>query len=161
MNKLLFNLLGVLLLVGCSLKEEPIYKDLSFGMSLEEVQSLGYCMQGEFMEEGYVTYFCTESDFEDLQYDTAKLHFKDNKLAKISFYKSTYSGNEQREFSRKIRDYLVSKYGQEKEVGKCLGWKDDKNTFIVYPHCNLTGKDMQLIYINELAIFSNKLNPRK
>lgn len=56
MRKYLSILILVLLLIGCGLKriqpKSHIYKDLSFGMSYEEVSSKGYCVGQQAEEDG-------------------------------------------------------------------------------------------------------------
>lgn len=89
MRKYLSILILVLLLIGCGLKriqpKSHIYKDLSFGMSYEEVSSKGYCVGQQAEEDGYSTYKCKFSDYAGLQYKEAKLCFKENRLAKFLF----------------------------------------------------------------------------
>jgi len=68
MRKYLSILILVLLLIGCGLKriqpKSHIYKDLSFGMSYEEVSSKGYCVGQQAEEDGYSTYKCKFSDMQ-------------------------------------------------------------------------------------------------
>lgn len=170
MKKYLSILVLILLLVGCIPKkaqpdnfinptENHIYKDLSFGMSYEKISSKGYCVGQKIEEDGYTAYMCRFSDYAGLQYKEAKLYFKENKLAKISFYFSTEDALEQQNFSRTITNYLTENYGPSREVNKCVGWKDDNNTFIVYYHSDVDSS-YRVTYVNELAIFSNELNQK-
>nr|WP_288695557.1 hypothetical protein [uncultured Prevotella sp.] len=163
MRKYLSILILVLLLIGCGLKriqpKSHIYKDLSFGMSYEEVSSKGYCVGQQAEEDGYSTYKCKFSDYAGLQYKEAKLCFKENRLAKISFYFSTEDALEQQDFSKTITNYLTENYGPSQEVKNCVGWKDDDNTFIVYYHSDVDSS-FRVTYVNELAIFSNELNEK-
>ncbi len=89
MKKVLSLLFLMILLIGCNSPRTPVFKDLYFGMSYDEVLSKGFCLGTETEENGYSTYECKYSDFAGLHYNSAKLYFKNNQLAKISFYFST------------------------------------------------------------------------
>lgn len=149
----------MILLIGCKCSKNPIFKDLYFGMSYDEVSSKGFCNDTKTEENSYSTYKSQYSDFAGLHYDYANLHFKDNKLAKVSFYFSTKEASKQQEFSKNITNYLTERYGKPQEVGKCVAWRDDNNTYIVYYHCDMDSSYC-ITYINELAIFDNKLNKK-
>ncbi|MBR3089859.1 MAG: hypothetical protein IKH02_12690 [Prevotella sp.] len=143
-----------LIFCSCSSSDATAYKDLVFGMSLEEVIAKGYS-DGVLIraEEGREYYKCNYSDFAGCLYERAEVSFRDNKLAEVHFYNSTDNPEIQRDFSKKVTDYLTSKYGPAKTAGKCEGWKDNKKTFLLYIHVDLDGISSK--YINELAICSN------
>lgn len=161
MKKSLFSILSAILLLctSCGSGDATAYKDLLFGMSLEEVQSRGYCTGDKTLsEEGLDSYQCIYSDFAGCNYEKCELIFQDNKLAKVHFYNSTIDAERQRDISKKVTDYLTSKFGPAKAVNKCDGWKDEKRTYILYIHVD----DATHMYINELAIFGNDYyKPRK
>ena len=85
MKKVLSLLFLMILLIGCNSPKTPIFKDLYFGMSYDEVLSKGFCSGTETEENGYSTYECTFSDFAGLHYNSAKLHFKNNKFSQNLF----------------------------------------------------------------------------
>ena len=121
-------------------------------MTLEIVQAKGYCSGDKSIsEEGLDSYRCVYSDFASVTYEKCELIFQDNKLAKVHFYNSTIDAVRQRDISKKVTDYLTSKFGPAKMVNKCDGWKDEKRTYILYIHVD----DATSMYINELAIFGN------
>ena len=154
MKKSLFLILSAILLLctSCDTSDSTAYKDLVFGMTLEEVQEKGYCSgEKSISEEGFDSYRCIYSDFAGIKYEKCELIFQDNKLVKVHFYNSTFDALYQKEISSKINDYLTSKFGPAKSLNKCLGWKDDKRTYIWYVHIN----DEPFMYVNELAIFGN------
>jgi hypothetical protein len=147
----------LILLASCSSTGETIFNDLSFGMTHDEVMALGYCSNEKSIEEGFDTYQCTHTNYIGLNFESIKIHFINDELSKISLYNSTKSPDIQRNFSGTIRDYLVPKYGEPKDVGKCYGWKDDNVTFIQHIHCDFDSTwNEGLIYKNELVIFSNQ-----
>lgn len=162
MKKTLFILCAsiVYLFCSCSLGsgDTTAYKDLNFGMTLEEVRSKGFCSDEQpISKDGMLTYKCLYSDFADCQYEKAELGFQDNKLVKVYFFNSTSDPEKQREMSQKVTDYLTSKFGPSRTVNKCEGWKDEKRTFILYIHSDIDA-NMKSSYINELAIYSNDLH---
>lgn len=159
MKKVLSLMFLMVLLIGCKSPKRAIFKDLYFGMSYDEVLSKGFCCGTETEENGYSIYKSKFSDFAGLHYNSAKLYFNDNKLAKISFYFSTEDALKQREFSKDITNYLTERYGNPQDVNKCVAWKDGNNTYIVYYHSDMDSS-YRMTYINELAIFDNKLNKR-
>lgn len=131
------------------------YRELIFGMSLEEVKAKGYIASDEktISEEGMDTYQCKYSDYAGVHYDKAELSFRGDKLAKVLFVKSTKDADEQQATSKKVNDFLTSKYGQAKETGKYYGWKAPKHVFLQYVHVEI-GEDYTSTYVNELAICS-------
>lgn len=142
--------------------KNAIYRDLAFGMSVEEVNALGY-----FISENKtidlndrVNYQMKYTDFNEINYKRAQLTFNsDQKLVKILFFNSTESAVEQQEISKKISDYLTSKYGPSKAAGKCDGWKDKKNNiYLLYVHSEIEGG--KLIYYNEFNICSENYNKK-
>lgn len=140
---------------ACSSGDATAYKDLVFGMSVEEVKAKGYCDDKIIRtEDGMKVYLCKDKDFADIYYEKAELSFREDKLASVHFYNSTYDAEYQREISKKVTDYLTSQYGTPQTVNKCEGWKDDKKTFILYIHVDIT--ELTPKYINELAILSNE-----
>ena len=154
MKKSLFLILSAILLLSssCDIGDATAYKDLVFGMTLEEVQAKGYCSgEKSISEEGSDSYRCVYSDFAGCYYEKCELIFQENKLAKVHFYNSTFDAERQRDISKKVTDYLTSKFGPAKMVNKCNGWKDDKRTYILYIHVD----DTTSMYVNELAIFGN------
>ena len=154
MKKSLFLILSAILLLctSCDTSDSTAYKDLVFGMTLEEVQEKGYCSgEKSISEEGFDSYRCVYSDFAGITYEKCELIFQDNKLAKVHFYNSTSDPLYQKNISKKIYDYLTSKLGPAKSVNKCEGWKDEKRTYIWYVHID----DATFLYINELSIFGN------
>lgn len=154
MKKSLFLLLSAILMLcaSCDTGDATAYKDLVFGMTLEKVQAKGYCSGDKSIsEEGLDSYRCVYSDFASVTYEKCELIFQDNKLAKVHFYNSTIDAVRQRDISKKVTDYLTSKFGPAKMVNKCDGWKDEKRTYILYIHVD----DATSMYINELAIFGN------
>ena len=120
MKKVLFLLFFMVLLIGCKSTKSPIFKDLYLGMSYDEVLSKGFCGNRATEENGYSTYKSNFSDFAGLHYNSAKLHFKNNKLAKISFYFSTEDASKQQDFSKSITNYLTDRYGKPQDVNKCV-----------------------------------------
>lgn len=153
MKKSLFLLLVThLLCASCDSGDSTAYKDLIFGMPLEEVIAKGYCSGDKTIsEEGLETYRCIYSDFAECNYEKCELSFQEGKLAKVHFFNSTTDAERQRDISKKVRDYLTSRFGQPKEVNRCNGWKDDKRTYIQYIHVD----DATFMLVNELAIFGN------
>lgn len=151
---LLVAFIASAIFVGCGINNPTAYKDLVFGMSVEEAKSNGLC-EGEKLrlEDGMDIYKCKDSDFAGCHYQKAELSFRNNKLAKVHFYNSTDDPNTQREMSKKVYDYLTSKYGQARSVKKSDGWKDDNKTILLYIHVE---PDSLFEYINELAICSNE-----
>ena len=155
MKKSLFLLLSAILMLcaSCDTGDATAYKDLVFGMTLEEVLAKGYCSGDKSLsEEGLDSFRCAYSDFAGVTYEKCELIFQDNKLAKVHFYNSTFDAERQRGISKKVTDYLTSKFGPAKMVNKCDGWKDEKRTNILYIHVD----DATSMYINELAIFGNE-----
>ncbi len=143
------------ILTSCSSSDNTAYKDLKFGMTLEEVKAKGYCYdEKSISEEGMDTYQCKYSDYADIHYDKAELSFRNNKLAKVLFHISPADATKQKEISNKVHDYLTSKYGPSKDAGKCYGWKDEKRTFLHYVHIDID-ENYKSSYVNELAICSN------
>lgn len=143
-----------ILFYSCSSDDATAYKDLVFGMPLEEVIAKGYCDDEIIrVEDGRKYYKCKYSDFADCLYEKAEVSFRDNKLAEVHFYNITESPEIQRDYSKKVTDFLTSKYGPARTAGKCDGWKDNKKTFLLYIHMDVDG--MSAKYINELAICSN------
>ena len=159
MKKVLFLLFFMVLLIGCKSTKSPIFKDLYLGMSYDEVLSKGFCGNRATEENGYSTYKSNFSDFAGLHYNSAKLHFKNNKLAKISFYFSTEDASKQQDFSKSIANYLTDRYGKPQDVNKCVAWKDESYTYIVYYYSEMDSS-YRITYINELAIFDNELNAK-
>lgn len=143
------------ILSSCNSGDATAYRDLIFGMSLEEVKDKGFIASDEktISEEGMDTYQCKYSDYAGVHYDKAELSFRGDKLAKVLFVKSTKSADEQQATSKKVNDFLTSKYGQAKETGKYYGWKDSKHVFLQYVHVEI-GEDFTSTYVNELAICS-------
>ena len=143
------------ILSSCNSGDATAYRDLIFGMSLEEVKAQGYIASDEktISEEGMDTYQCKYSDYAGIHYDKAELSFCGNKLAKVFFVKSTKRADEQLATSNKVHDFLTSKYGPVKETGKYYGWKDSKHVFLQYVHVEI-GEDYTSTYVNELAICS-------
>lgn len=162
MKKLLFFLLSAIgiLVNGCSSGDATAYKDLVFGMSVEEVKAKGFC-DGEQIriEDGMNVYECKYSDFAGIDYERAELAFRNDKLAKVHFYNSTYSPEYQRKISKEVTDYLTSKMGSAQTAGKCDGWRDSNRTYLLYIHVDLS--DLSPKYINELAICSNQYYKQK
>lgn len=157
MKNLLAILFLTILFIGCTSSKSPVFRDVYFGMSHNDIAKKGICDSvEEFEEDGYSSYKCKYSDFAYLHYNSAKLHFKKNKLAKINFYFSTEDPEKQQKFSKSIINYLTKKYGKPRDVNNCMGWQDDNNIYIVYIHCE--GSLYCPIYINELAIFDKDLN---
>lgn len=147
----------VCLLSGCSSGDNTAYKDLTFGMTLEDVRSKGYLADNNpVSSEDMISYRCAYSDFAGCQYEKAELNFQNDKLVRVYFYNSTLDPEVQKEFSRKVTDYLTSLFGPSKLVNKCDGWRDEKRTYILYVHSDFDD-NMNLKYINELAIYSNDL----
>ena len=145
------------LLTSCGSGDATAFKDLVFGMSIEDVQAKGYLASDEqsFSEEGLPTYQLKFSDFAGIKYEKAEVSFRDNKLAKVHLYNSTTDALKQQEISRKITDYLTSNYGKPKPAtSKIDGWKDEKRTFLLYIHSEFD-EHMRNILINELSICSN------
>lgn len=143
------------ILTSCSSGDDTAYKDLKFGMTLEEVKAKGYCYDEKTIsEEGMDTYQCKYSDFAGVSFEKAELSFRDNKLAKVRFINTTTDASKQQEISKKVHDYLTSTYGQPKSVGKYDGWKDEKSTFLMRYGSDFD-ENMKLTYFNELAICSN------
>ncbi len=150
---ILFTVFTVLL--SCDSSDAIAYKELVFGMTLEDVQAKGYCTgRNEILEDGTIAYQCKYNDFANCKYDDAILIFQNNKLIKVHFICTTDDGNIQQQMSNRIFDYLTSQFGQSKETNKCYGWRDAKRTFILYPHMEFD-ELMKSKYINELSIFSN------
>lgn len=148
------------LLCGCSFGSDDTtaYKDLKFGMTLDEVRSKGFCSDTHpISKDGMLNYKCSTSDFAGCQYEKAELSFKNNKLVKVYFLNSTSDPERQKEISKKVTNYLTSNFGLSESINKCEDWKDEKRTFILYIHSNVD-KNMKSTYINELAIFSNDLH---
>ena len=103
MKRTLFLIYSAILClcIGCDFGDATAYKDLVFGMSLEEVKAKGYCTgEKTFSEEGMETYQCRYSDFAGCNSDKAELCFSNNKLAKVHFYNSTFDAIEQRNISK-------------------------------------------------------------
>ena len=152
---LLSSLFIVAIFSSCNSGDATAYQDLIFGMSLEDVKAKDYIASDEktISEEGMDTYKCKYSDYAGIHYDKAELSFRGNKLAKVLFVKSTTSAAEQQETSKKVNEYLKSKYGQAQETGKCYGWNDPKHVFLQYVHSEI-GEDFSSLYVNELAICS-------
>lgn len=147
------------LLCGCSSgsNDTTAYKDLKFGMTLDEVRSKGFCSDTHpITKDGMLNYKCSTSDFAGCQYEKAELIFKNNKLVKVYFFNSTSDPEKQKEISKKVTNYLTSNFGPSRNINKCEGWKDKNRTFILYIHSNVE-ENMKSTYINELAIFSNDL----
>lgn len=157
MKKAFYTVIIVIaaILSSCNSGDATAYRDLIFGMSLEEVKAKDCIASDEktISEEGMDTYQCKYSDYAGVQYDKAELSFRGNKLAKVLFVKSTKSAVEQQATSNKVYDFLTSKYGQVKETGKYYGWKDPKHVFLQYVHVEI-GEDYTSTYVNELAICS-------
>jgi major membrane immunogen (membrane-anchored lipoprotein) len=155
-NTVLLLLLATFtMLSSCDSGDTTAYKDMVFGMSLDDVQANGYCTGlHQILEDGMIAYQCKYNDFADCAFDDAILVFQNNKLVKVHFIYTTDDGNLQQQMSKKVFDYLTSQFGQSKETNKCYAWKDTKRTFILYPHMEFDelGKSM---CINELSIFSN------
>lgn len=152
---LLLLLATFTMLSSCDSGDTTAYKDMVFGMSLDDVQANGYCTGlHQILEDGMIAYQCKYNDFADCAFDDAILVFQNNKLVKVHFIYTTDDGNLQQQMSKKVFDYLTSQFGQSKETNKCYAWKDTKRTFILYPHMEFDelGKSM---CINELSIFSN------
>lgn len=148
------------MLCGCSSGSDntTAYKDLKFGMTLDEVRYKGFCSETHpTSKDGMLNYKCSTSDFAGCQYEKAELSFKNNKLVKVYFFNSTSDPEKQKEISKKVTNYLTSNFGPSESINKCEGWKDEKRTFILYIHSNVD-KSMKSTYINELAIFSNYLH---
>lgn len=164
MKKSLLLILSIIIGVfsSCDIGDATAYKDLVFGMSLEEVQTKGYCTgEKSITEDGLDSYRCVYTDFAGVTYEKCELIFQNNKLVKVHFYNSTFDPVYQKKISKKITDYLTSKFGPAKVVNKCDGWKDDKRTFILYIHID-DATYSTLLYVNELAIFGNDYyKPRK
>ena len=147
----------IALLTSCGSSDASAYKDLVFGMSLEDVQAKGYLASDEktLSEEGLPTYQLKFTDYAGINYEKAEVSFRDNKLAKVHFYNSTTDAVKQQNISKKITDYLTSKYGSSKPAtSKIDGWKDEKRTFLLYIHSEFD-EHMKNILINELSICSN------
>lgn len=155
-NTVLLLLLATFtMLSSCDSGDITAYKDMVFGMSLDDVQANGYCTGlHQILEDGMIAYQCKYNDFADCAFDDAILVFQNNKLVKVHFIYTTDDGNLQQQMSKKVFDHLTSQFGQSKETNKCYAWKDTKRTFILYPHMEFDelGKSM---CINELSIFSN------
>ena len=147
----------IVLLTSCSSSDATAYKDLVFGMTLEDVQAKGYLAsdQQSISEEGLPTYQLKFSDYAGINYEKAEVSFRDNKLAKVHLFNSTTDALKQREISKKITDYLTSNYGKSNPAtSKIDGWKDEKRTFLLYIHSEFD-EHMKNILINELSICSN------
>ena len=161
-NTIMLTVLAALaLLTSCSSGDVTAYRDLVFGMSLEEVQAKGYCTgESAIIEDGMVAYQCKYNDFAGCKYDDAILVFQNNQLIKVHFVFTTDDSNMQQQMSKKVFDYLTTKIGKSQEVNKCYGWKESKRTFILYPHMELD-EHLESKYINELSIFSNDYKTEK
>ena len=103
MKKSLFLLLVThLLCTSCDSGDATAYKDLIFGMPLEEVIAKGYCFGDKTIsEEGLETYRCIYSDFAECNYEKCELSFQEGKLAKVHFFNSTIDAERQETFQRK------------------------------------------------------------
>ena len=129
MKELSFIILSaiLLLLASCDTGDATAYKDLVFGMTLEEVQTKGFCSGEKSMsEDGLDSYRCMYSDFAGCNYEKCELVFQDNKLAKIHFYNSTIDAERQRDIFKKsdrLSDFQIRSCqdGQQVLFSLCSG----------------------------------------